>query len=278
MQFWDKKLMANFPAEYIPFDRRVKDLLKGIGIISAIAAVLNYVWFFYQDPKLIGTWTGIVIVGLVLIWFAFLWIWRQIDSLSRRIMSPTDHSLDEDENISAPPPEALKQAFPATSDGVGGLLSVEKYQFASKIIFGYMRYNRIQKNNPAHIKELSDRSNGLLRDFEINLALDQLIAEGQLHLEGNDLQAGEAEIRIIDWTLINNVFEAVKCEYWSLDKSLGDERFEMAKNKVLNRFKYKSVEKWFDINSELLDVIHTYDEKKAVTTVSYDDVTGELEL
>jgi hypothetical protein len=141
-----------------------------------------------------------------------------------------------------------------------------------------MRFNRIQKNNPAHIKELSDRSNGLLKDFEINLALDQLIAEGQLHLEGNEVKAGEAEIRIIDWTLINNIFEALKCEYWSLDKSLGDDRFEIAKNRVLKRFKYKSVEKWFDVNSELLDVIEGYKAGKAVTPVSYDDVTGELTL
>lgn len=270
--------MANFPAEYIPFDRRVKDLLKGIGIISLIAAVLNYAWFFYQDPKLIGTWTGIVIVGLVLIWFVFLWIWRQIDSLSRRIMSPTDKTDFDLQIDDIPPPEGLKQAFPATSDGVGGLLSVEKYQFASKIIFGYMRYNRIQKNNPAHIKELSDRSNGLLKDFEINLALDQLIAEGQLHLEGNEVKAGEAEIRIIDWTLINNIFEALKCEYWMLDKTLGDQRFDIAKNKVLKRFEYKSVDKWFDVNSELLDVIELYKKEKSVTPVSYDDVTGELEL
>jgi hypothetical protein len=270
--------MANFPAEYIPFDRRVKDLLKGIGIISLIAAVLNYAYFFYDNPKLIGTWTGIVIVGLIVVWFIFLWIWRQIDSLSRRIMSPTDNSADEAENIPEPPPIGQKQAFPATSDGVGGLLSVEKYQFASKIIFGFMRFNRIQKNNPAHIKELSDRSNGLLKDFEINLALDQLIAEGQLHLEGNEVKAGEAEIRIIDWTLINNIFEALKCEYWSLDKSLGDDRFEIAKNRVLKRFKYKSVEKWFDVNSELLDVIEGYKAGKAVTPVSYDDVTGELTL
>jgi len=270
--------MANFPTEYIPFDRRVKDLLKGIGILSGIAAVINYAWFFYQDPKLIGMWTAGILAGLLVVWFVFLWIWRQIDSLSRRIMSPTENTDFDTEIDDTPPPDGLKQAFPATSDGVGGLLSVEKYQFASKIVFGYMRYNRIQKNNPAHIKELSDRSMGLLRDFEINLALDQLIAEGQLHLEGNEVKAGEAEIKIIDWTLINNIFEALKCEFWSLDKSLGDERFEIAKERVLKRFEYKSVEKWFDVNSELLDVIHTYDKKKAVTPVSYDDVTGELEL
>lgn len=270
--------MAQFPAEYIPFDRRVKDLLKGIGIISLIAAVLNYAWFFYQYPKLIGIWTVGILAGLLIVWFVFLWIWRQIDSLSRRIMSPTDKTDFDLQIDDIPPPEGLKQPFPATSDGVGGLLSVEKYQFASKIIFGYMRYNRIQKNNPAHIKELSDRSNGLLRDFEINLALDQLIAEGQLRLEGNEVKAGEAEIKIIDWTLINNIFEAVKCEYWTLDKALGDQRFDIAKNKVLNRFKYKEVQKWHSINSELLGVIEAYKAGKAVTPASYDDVTGELEL
>lgn len=270
--------MANFPAEYIPFDRRVKDLLKGIGILFLIAAVLNYVWFLYQDPKLIGMWTAGILAGLLIIWFVFLWIWKQIDSISRRIMSPTDKTDFDLQIDDTPPPEALKQPFPTTSDGVGGLLSIEKYQFASKIIFGYMRYNRIQKNNPAHIKELSDRSNGLLRDFEINLALDQLIAEGQLHLEGNEVKAGEAEIKIIDWTLINNIFEALKCEYWMLDKTLGDQRFDIAKNKVLKRFKYKSVEKWFDINSELLGAIEAYKAGKAVIPVSYDDVTGELQL
>lgn len=270
--------MANFPAEYVPFDRRVKDLLKGIGIISGIAAVLNYAYFLYDNPKLIGMWTGIIIAGLIIVWFLFLWVWRQIDSISRRIMSPTDKTDFDLQIDDTPPPEGLKQAFPATSDGVGGLLSVEKYQFASKIIFGYMRYNRIQKNNPAHIKELSDRSNGLLKDYEINLALDQLIAEGQLHLEGNEVKAGEAEIMILDWTLINNIFEAVKCEYWSLNKSLGDQRFEIAKNKVLKRFKYKEVQKWHSINSELLDVIESYKAGKSVTPVSYDDVTGELEL
>lgn len=270
--------MANFPAEYIPFDRRVKDLLKGIGILSLIAAVLNYVWFFYQDPKLIGMWTAGILAGCLLAWFVFLWIWRQIDSLSRRIMSPTENTDFDTENDDTPPPEGLKQAFPATSDGVGGLLSVEKYQFAGKIIFGYMRYNRIQKNNPAHIKELSDRSLGLLKDFEINLALDQLIAEGQLHLEGNEVKAGEAEIIILDWTLINNIFEAVKCEYWSMNQSIGDRRFELAKDRILNRFKYKSVTDWHRINSELLDVIEQYKEGKSVTPASYDDVTGELIL
>lgn len=270
--------MANFPAEYIPFDRRVKDLLKGIGILSAIAAVLNYGYFLYDNPKLIGTWTGIIIVCLIIIWFMFLWIWRQIDSLSRRIMSPTEYQSEEPENISEPPPIGQKQGFPDTSDGVGGLLSLEKYQFAGKIIFGFMRFNRIQKNNPAHIRELSDRSNGFLKDYEINLALDQLIAENQLHLEGNEVKAGEAEIKILDWTLINNIFEAVKCEYWSLNKSLGDQRFEIAKNKVLKRFKYKEPQKWTDVNSELLDVIEQYKAGKPVTPVSYDDVTGELEL
>lgn len=270
--------MANFPTEYIPFDRRVKDLLKGIGILSLIAAVLNYVWFFYQDPKLIGIWTAGILAGLLVVWFVFLWIWRQIDSLSRRIMSPTENTDFDTQIDDTPPPEALKQPFPATSDGVGGLLSVEKYQFAGKIVFGYMRYNRIQKNNPAHIKELSDRSMGLLKDFEINLALDQLIAEGQLHLEGNEVKAGEAEIKIIDWTLINNIFEALKCEYWSLDKSLGDERFEIAKERVLKRFEYKSVTDWHRINSELLDVIEEYEAGKSVTPASCDDVTGELIL
>lgn len=193
-------------------------------------------------------------------------------------MSPTENTDFDAENDDTPPPEGLKQAFPATSDGVGGLLSVEKYQFAGKIIFGYMRYNRIQKNNPAHIKELSDRSLGLLKDFEINLALDQLIAEGQLHLEGNEVKAGEAEIIILDWTLINNIFEAVKCEYWSMNQSIGDRRFELAKDRILNRFKYKSVTDWHRINSELLDVIEQYKEGKSVTPASYDDVTGELIL
>lgn len=270
--------MANFPAEYIPFDRRVKDLLKGIGILIVIALVLNYGYFLWQDPKTIGIYTGAVIVGCIIIWFVFLWIWRHIDSLSRRIMSPTEQADSDSEYDPDPPPEALKQAFPANSDGVGGLLPVEKFEFAKKLIFGFMRYNVIQKNNPAKIKEVSDRSNGLLKDFEINLALDQLIAEGELHLEGNEVKAGSAQILIIDWTLINNIFEALKVEYWSLDKSYGDQRFEIAKNRVLKRFKYKPLEKWFDINSELLDVIEGYKEKKTVTSVSYDDMTGELEL
>jgi hypothetical protein len=266
--------MANLPAEYIPPHRVLLSWIYTILIAVGCILVIYYVYSFYRDPEtwLRYTYIGLgCIVGLV---FIGAWLYLRFDALTR---SPIGDAY-EAENIPVPPPEGLKQPFPATSDGVGGLLSVEKYQFAGKIVFGYMRYNRIQKNNPAHIKELSDRSMGLLKDFEINLALDQLIAEGQLHLEGNEVKAGEAEIKIIDWTLINNIFEALKCEYWSLDKSLGDERFEIAKERVLKRFKYKSVEKWFDINSELLDVIHTYDEKKAVTTVSYDDVTGELEL
>lgn len=273
-----RPMMAQFPAEYIPFDRRVKDMLKGIGILSVIAGVLNYAYFLWRDPKTVGIWTGIIIAGLVIVWFVFLWIWRQIDGLSRRIMSPIEN-IDSDSDYAIDPPlEGLKQAFPVTCDGVGGLLPVEKFEFAKKLIFGFMRYNVIQKNNPAKIKEVSDRSNGLLKDFEINLALDQLIAEGELHLEGNEVKAGSATILIIDWTLINNIFEALKVEYWSLDKSFGDQRFEIAKNRVLKRFKYKPLEKWYDINSELLDVIERYKAGKTVTPMSHDDVTGELEL
>lgn len=266
--------MANLPAEWIPPHRILLSWIYSILIGIGCVLVIYYAYNFYRDPE---TWLRYTYIGLgCIIGFVFIgaWLYMRFDALTR---SPIRDG-HEPENNDTPPPEALKQAFPATSDGVGGLLPVEKYQFASKIVFGYMRYNRIQKNNPAHIKELSDRSMGLLKDYEINLALDQLIAEGQLHLEGNEVKAGEAEIKIIDWTLINNIFEALKCEYWSLDKSLEDERFQIAKDKVLKRFKYKSVEKWFDVNSELLGVIEDYKAGKAVTPVSYDDVTGELEL
>lgn len=231
---------------YIPFYVRVLDRLKGIGIILAVMILLAYGLYFYYNPKETAVYTGSAIGVLFLVW---IFIGQMANLLARR----------NGETAETPPPYAEMQPEMKSIDGVGGIISVHKFELGRRLILHYIKYNPLNKKNPADIAQLVKRSNQVLNDAEFGLIIDQLTHEEELIIESNGTVSAFQPGKVLNEDFINNLFQYLvvlsETEFRSVPDS---EQFQQIVCFITNRFKNKPVSEWTEIHSGILDEISSY--------------------
>lgn len=236
---------------YIPFYVRVLDRLKGIGIILAVILLLAYGLYFYYFPKETAIYTGAVIGVLILTW---IFIGQVANILSGR---------NREEISLTPPPYAEIQQEMKVIDGVGGIISVHKFELGRRLILHYIRYNPLNKKNPADISQLVKRSNQVLNDAEFGLIIDQLVSEEELITDSSGTVSAVQPGKVLNEDFINNLFQYLVVLSETKFRSVPDEQqFQTIVQFITDRFKNRPVSDWTEIHSGILDEIAEYMSKR----------------
>lgn len=231
---------------YIPFYVRVLDRLKGIGIILAVMILLAYGLYFYYNPKETAIYTGAVIGVLFLTW---IFVGQLAALLTRK-----QEQIGQD----TPPVHEIQPEM-RVIDGVGGIISVHKFELGRRLILHYIKYNPLNKKNPADISQLVKRSNQVLNDAEFGLIIDQLTHEQELIIEPTGNVTAYQPDKIINEEFINNLFQyLVVLSETEFKKVPEEKQFQGIVSHITNMFKGRPVSEWIEIHSGILDEIALY--------------------
>lgn len=232
---------------YIPFYVRVIDRLKGIGIIIAVVLVLAYALYFYYYPRETAIYTGAVIGVIFLIWILI----GQIAALL---------SYRKTEGITLNTPPVLENSPEMRNiSGVGGILSVEKFELGRRLVHHYIRYNPLNKKNPADVSQIVKRSQQVLTDADVGLIIDQLTEEEELFVTSDGQVREPQPGQVINEDFVNNLFQYLVVLSETRFKDLPEEtQFQEIVKFIVSRFENKPVSDWPEIHSKILDAIGEY--------------------